>query len=97
MLLLQLKKLWVMTLTHPYKFNENPPPYDIEKHFWKLYKLRLDNIAPGYFDEEVLNTKIKIVSGVADEATITAAIRKLMNGVEYENTKASEAKPKENQ
>lgn len=76
----------VKLLTHPYKFHRSPPPYDMEKHFLRLYALRVKYRDEGFFDASILNAKIRYEAGVCNPEEMEASLRKLMNGVAYEET-----------
>lgn len=64
----------------PYKFHAKPPEYDLQKHFLRLYKERVDYPKRGFVDFSVLNAKKKLSEGIVDEVALKRAVRTLMNG-----------------
>lgn len=84
-----LKKFLGRISTHPYKFNEEPPEYDQLAHFKRLYLLRTEklDLGLGFIDMETLNLNTRIRVGIIEPEKIEVAIRKMMNGIEYENSR----------
>lgn len=75
------KNLWVKMLTRPLKSEEDPSPYNPEKHFWKLYQYRVLNLEEKFLDLDIVLTKRALEKGACSDENLEKSIRKMMNGV----------------